>query len=132
MRKSLFPDDGLVRAHAPCWTVFRQGAHFFGETTFIDSLSRSCYIFCMPITLKRRDNESNERLLRRFSRRIQTSGLILRAKKRQYFESPKSDNKEKSDALRRLKIREKNEYLRKVGLLDEEIRPKRRGAGKKR
>ena len=86
----------------------------------------------MPITIKRRDNESNERLLRRFSRRIQTSGLLLRAKKRQYFESPKNANKQKSDALRRLKIREKNEYLRKVGLLEEEKRPTRRGGGRKR
>jgi len=74
----------------------------------------------MPIIISRRDNESNERLIRRFSRRVQTSGLLLRAKKRQYFEAPKNANKQKSDALRRLKIREKNEYLRKVGLLDDE------------
>jgi len=74
----------------------------------------------MPIIINRRDNESNERLIRRFSRRVQTSGLLLRAKKRQYFETPKNRNKQKSDALRRLKIRVKNEYLRKVGLLDDE------------
>lgn len=87
----------------------------------------------MSITLKRRDNESNERLIRRFSRRIQTSGLLLRAKKRQYFERQKNQNKQKADALRRLKIRERNEYLRKVGLLEEEYRRTgRRGAGRKR
>lgn len=74
----------------------------------------------MAITLKRREKESNERLLRRFSRRIQTSGLLLRAKKRHYHEKPKNSNQVKKDALRRMKIKEYNEYLRRVGLLDEE------------
>jgi ribosomal protein S21 len=74
----------------------------------------------MPITLKRRDNESNERLIRRFSRRIQTSGLLIRAKRRQHFEHPKNSNRKKKDALRRLFMRSKEEYMRKVGLLEEE------------
>ena len=74
----------------------------------------------MPITLKRRDNESNERLIRRFSRRIQTSGLLLRAKKRRYFESPKNATRKKKDALRRLFMRSKEDYLRKIGELEED------------
>jgi ribosomal protein S21 len=86
----------------------------------------------MSITIKRRDNESSERLIRRFSRRIQTSGLILRAKKRQYFVGKKNDNKKKADALRRLKIRAKNEYLRKIGLLEEDTRSSGRSFVKKR
>lgn len=74
----------------------------------------------MPITLKKRDNESNERLIRRFSRRIQTSGMLLRAKKRQYFAEIKNKNRLKKDALRRLKMRVHDEYLRKIGLLEED------------
>lgn len=81
----------------------------------------------MPIIIRRRENESNERLIRRFSRRIQTSGLLLRAKKRQYFERPKNKNQKRKDALRRLTMRTRHEYLRKVGLLDEaEYEPKRK------
>ena len=75
----------------------------------------------MSITIKRRDKESNERLLRRFSRRVQTSGLLLRTKKRQYHEKPKSHNRLRRDALRRLQIRGRLEYLRKIGALDEEL-----------
>ena len=86
----------------------------------------------MPITIKRRDNESSERLIRRFSRRIQTSGLILRAKKRQYFAKAKNYNKKKADALRRLKIRSKNEFLRKIGLLEEDARGNMRPTTKSR
>ncbi|MBI2636908.1 MAG: 30S ribosomal protein S21 [Parcubacteria group bacterium] len=74
----------------------------------------------MPITLKRRENESNERLIRRFSRRIQTSGLLLRTKRRQYFERPKNESQKKKDALRRLGMRAREEYLRKIGELSEE------------
>lgn len=74
----------------------------------------------MPITLKRRDNESNERLIRRFSRRIQTSGLLLRVKRRQYFENPKNHNQLKKDALRRLFMRTKEDYLRRIGALEED------------
>ncbi|MEK7165095.1 MAG: hypothetical protein AAB779_04055 [Patescibacteria group bacterium] len=81
----------------------------------------------MPITLKKRDNETNERLIRRFSRRIQTSGLLLRAKKRQRFERAKNKNQQRKDALRRMVRRTKNEYLRKVGLLDEEAMRENRG-----
>lgn len=80
----------------------------------------------MPIIIRRRDNESNERLIRRFSRRIQTSGLLLRAKKRQYFERSKNKNQKRKDALRRLTMRNHNDYLRKVGLLEEEYEPKRK------
>ncbi len=74
----------------------------------------------MPITLKKRDNETNERFIRRFTRRIQTSGLLLRTKRRQYRERPKNDAKVQKDALRRLSMRAREEYLRKIGALDEE------------
>jgi len=74
----------------------------------------------MPITLKRRDNETNERLIRRFSRRIQTSGLLIRTKKRKYREKEKSANQTKREALHRLGLKIRDEYLRKIGALDED------------
>ena len=74
----------------------------------------------MPITIKKRDNETNERLIRRFSRRIQTSGLLLRVKKRQHFEKDKNRNHQKRDALRRLAMRAKDDYLRRIGMLEED------------
>ncbi|MEK7189001.1 MAG: hypothetical protein AAB671_00645 [Patescibacteria group bacterium] len=82
----------------------------------------------MSITIKRRENESNERLLRRFSRRIQTSGLLLRTKRRAHFEREKNESQKKKDALRRLAMRTKEEYLRKIGELSEETFSRGRGA----
>jgi len=71
------------------------------------------------IEVKRRNNESSESLLRRFSKRVQQSGVLLRAKKRRFYEAPKNKRQQRSDALRRMAIREQREYLRKIGKLEE-------------
>jgi ribosomal protein S21 len=77
----------------------------------------------MAIIIKRRENESNERLIRRFTRRIQTSGTLLRAKKRQFHAKPKTKRARRKDALHRLGLKTKNEYLRRIGLLEEDSSP---------
>ncbi|MEK7496820.1 MAG: 30S ribosomal protein S21 [Patescibacteria group bacterium] len=77
------------------------------------------------IEVKRKDGESVESLLRRFSKKVQQSGLILRTKKRQHFEPAKTKREQRGEALRRLAIRGRKEYLRKTGqLTEEELRSK--------
>ncbi|MBI3573123.1 MAG: 30S ribosomal protein S21 [Candidatus Kerfeldbacteria bacterium] len=78
------------------------------------------------IEVKKRNNESTESLLRRFSKRVQQSGVLLRAKKRRFYEPPKNKRAVRSDALRRAAIREEREVLRKLGKL-EEFDMKKRG-----
>lgn len=70
----------------------------------------------MPET-KRKQKESFESLLRRFNRRVQQSGRILQVKKIRYHSRSKSKRATKESALRRLRIEEKKEYLKKVGKL---------------
>lgn len=72
------------------------------------------------IEVKRKDGESVEGLIRRFSKKVQQSGIILRTKKRQRFEPTKSKGEQRVDAVRRQKIRGRKEYLRKTGQLTEE------------
>jgi len=72
------------------------------------------------IEVKRRDGESVEGLMRRFSKRVQQSGVILRTKKRRFFATDKTKREQRSDALRRVAIRVRREYLRKTGQLSEE------------
>jgi len=55
------------------------------------------------VEVKRRDNESFESLLRRFNRKIQQSGVLIRARRIRFFESPKSRNLEKEEQKRFLK-----------------------------
>ncbi len=83
------------------------------------------------IEVRKRNNESNESLLRRFSKRVQQSGVLLRAKKRRFYEAPKNKREMRVDALRRNTIRQERELLRKIGKL-EEYDQKKRGNRPKR
>lgn len=71
------------------------------------------------IEVRRRNNESPESLLRRFSKRVQQSGILIRAKKRRFYAPPKNKRAVREDALRRKAIREERDLLRKLGKLEE-------------
>lgn len=66
------------------------------------------------VEVKRKDNESFESLLRRFNRKIQQSGVLIRARKIRFFESPKSRNLQKVAARRRSQIRSEKEEQKKL------------------
>lgn len=52
------------------------------------------------IQVTRKDGkESAENLLRRFSRKVQQSGLLAEAKERQYFEKPLSKRERRAKAI---------------------------------
>lgn len=73
------------------------------------------------VQVRKKDGESPEALLRRFTRKIQQSGLIIRAKKGQHYQKPKTQEQMREDAVRKSKIRGKIEYLKKIGKFDEEF-----------
>ena len=78
------------------------------------------------VEVKRRKGESFESLLRRYSRRLQQSGRALEARKLRFYASKPTKNKLKESALRRMEIREKREYLMRIGQLVEEPRTKQK------
>ena len=69
------------------------------------------------VEVKKKDNESFDSLLRRFNRKIQQSGVLIRARKIRFFEPPKSRNLQKVAARRRSQIRVEKEELKKMGKL---------------
>ena len=71
------------------------------------------------IEVKKKEGESNESLLRRFNRKVQQSGVLLTVKKRQFQLKQKSKNIQRTEAVRRSKIRATKDYLRKIGKLEE-------------
>lgn len=83
------------------------------------------------VEVKKRDNESSESLVRRFTKRVQQSGVLIRAKKRRFFEPAPNKREVRSDALRRQHIQDQRELLRKMGKL-EEYDMKKRGKPRKR
>lgn len=67
------------------------------------------------VEVKKNQGESNTSLLRRFSRRVQESGIIFKVKRGRYSERKKTSLAQKNSALRRLAKRKENERLRKLG-----------------
>lgn len=67
------------------------------------------------IEVKKNPNENNTSVLRRFSRRIQESGIIHKVKGARYNERKESKLKVKKSALKRMGRRKEIEKLRKLG-----------------
>jgi ribosomal protein S21 len=84
------------------------------------------------LEVKRKDNESFESLVRRFSKKLMQSGRVIQAKKIRYHTKPLNKRAQKLKALRREEINDKREYLRKIGKLDEYLENKKRIVVKKR
>lgn len=67
------------------------------------------------IEVKKNGNENGMSLVRRFSRRMQESGIIINVKKNRYVVRKPSKLVKKTGALKRLKKRKEMDALRKMG-----------------
>lgn len=82
------------------------------------------------VSVARSGTESTPSLIRRFSKRVQGSGIVRRVKSARYFSRALSKKKQRIAALRRLKRTEKREEMERQGLL--QPRPARGGRGSRR
>lgn len=73
----------------------------------------------MPIGVRRKEKETTGSLLRRFTRKIQQSGLLIHVRKAMFHQRPKSKRKVRESALRREQLKKARERLIKEGLLQE-------------
>ncbi|MFA6257861.1 MAG: hypothetical protein WC671_02530 [Candidatus Paceibacterota bacterium] len=67
------------------------------------------------IEVKKNPNENNSSVLRRFSRKIQESGIVRKVKSSRYNLRQESKLKLKRSALKRISRRKEIEKLRKLG-----------------
>ena len=84
------------------------------------------------LEVKKKDHESFESLIRRFTKKTIQSGKIIQAKKIQFHQKPLNKRAQKNKALRREQIKKQKEYLRKIGKLDDLIRDRKKITVKKR
>jgi len=70
----------------------------------------------------RKDRETSGSLVRRFTKRVQETGILLQAKKIKFFTRHKSRNLRRNSALRREELRRQRKWLEKLGKLNEEER----------
>jgi len=76
----------------------------------------------MVIGVKKRDRESTQSLLRRFSRRVQQSGILIRTRRGRFYIPPLTKRQKKLSALKRLDARKEREKLYKLGKLEHEFK----------
>jgi len=69
----------------------------------------------MPLRVVRKQKETSQNLVRRFSRSVRQSGILLEARKSLFRERPLSERAKKLKALRREELRKKYEELKKLG-----------------
>ncbi|OGE85558.1 MAG: hypothetical protein A3J48_04520 [Candidatus Doudnabacteria bacterium RIFCSPHIGHO2_02_FULL_46_11] len=74
------------------------------------------------IEVKRKDGESFESLMRRFSRKVQQSGILIRARRIRYHSRVKSRNLQRRSAQRRTELKKERDEAKKLG-------PIHRGSG---
>lgn len=67
------------------------------------------------IEVNKNPNENNAGVLRRFSRKIQESGVIRRVKSSRYNKRQESRLTQKKSALKRIKKKKEIEVLKKLG-----------------
>ena len=70
----------------------------------------------MSLKVEKKERETTQSLIRRFSNAIKRSGILKEARRRRFFRRPLSDNSKKVAALRKLKAGEEYERKEKLGL----------------
>ena len=71
------------------------------------------------VEVKKRPNEPIGSLLRRFKDRLKRARAIEQVKKSRFREKPLTKREEKVRALRKVGVRRKEDYLRRIGKLEE-------------
>jgi hypothetical protein len=72
------------------------------------------------IEVKKKDRESPESLIRRFSRRVQQSGVLVRARRVRFRAEEKSKRQVREGAMYKEKVRKVVNKLKKMGKFDDE------------
>ncbi|MDO8240436.1 MAG: hypothetical protein Q7T51_00415 [Candidatus Moranbacteria bacterium] len=72
------------------------------------------------IEVKKKDRETSESLIRRFSRRVQQSGVLVKARKTRFRVEEKSKTELRAGAMYRSKVKKVVDRLKKMGKFDDE------------
>lgn len=70
------------------------------------------------IEVKKNENESTAGLIKRFTKRIKESGILIRARDLRFRKRPKSNLREKREAIKRAQQKKQLDYLRKLGKIE--------------
>jgi len=69
----------------------------------------------MTFEIRRGERETNQTLIRRFTKRLRESGILIAAKKSVFYNRPKSEQMQRKATLRRIEKRAEYEKAVKLG-----------------
>ncbi|XOB40102.1 MAG: hypothetical protein ACKKMR_02100 [Candidatus Nealsonbacteria bacterium] len=69
----------------------------------------------MALEVRKKERENSQSLIRRFTRRVRNSGLLIRARKSVYRKRKRSKQLKRRAALRREEKRKEYEKMKKLG-----------------
>jgi ribosomal protein S21 len=72
------------------------------------------------VEVRRRPSETTGAMLRRFTRRVQQSGILLRARRERFYKSKLTKRQKRERALRRIALLKERTRLEKLGKLEKE------------
>ncbi len=76
------------------------------------------------VEVRRREHETIGAMLRRFTRRVQQSGVLMQVRKKRFYKSAPTRRAIRAGALRRAEVTRERVKLQKLGKLNEEERRK--------
>ncbi len=68
----------------------------------------------MPLEIKKDNRETSQSLVRRFSKRVKQSGILMRARKNRFKTRNKSEQTQKKSAIRKEQLRKEYELAEKM------------------
>jgi ribosomal protein S21 len=74
------------------------------------------------VEVRRKENETTGAMLRRFTRKVQLSGVLIRARKTRFYHSKLTKHAVRERALIRIKKAKERAHLEKLGKLTKEDR----------
>jgi len=72
----------------------------------------------MALEIRKQERETSQNLIRRFTKRVQKSGILLQARKIMFKRRQKSDEAKKRAALRREELKKHYQKLKKLGEIE--------------
>lgn len=69
----------------------------------------------MALEVKKQERENSQGLIRRFSKSLQQSGILVRAKKTRFRQRRRSQQAKKKAALRREELKREYKRMKKLG-----------------
>lgn len=71
----------------------------------------------MGVEVKKQDRETVQGMVRRFTKKMQKSGILVRARKGRYHQRAKSHTMKKRAALRREQLSKEFQRTKKLGII---------------